>query len=1550
MKLLNLLREIKVLSPGPFRFKITKKLGEGDEYFGNLYFNDTIIAKEAILDQNKKTIEIVITLKAYEKIKDLLPTHTTTTPYRGTQYAKITNISSINIVDGVKEIKVMAPSPFTFKVTGRLEVSNGYHGGFYFNNTLLDDNAIFYDEGIIATDIPIEIYNDIEDQIPSHKITSGRMENLFFIQIDDVSNVRIVNNIKEIKVVPPSPFRFEVEKSNFGRLYFNNQLLDGLAMISSGQDYIEFLIPKETYEEIKDQLPKHDILISNAFYNDVIVSDISKINIIDEKGLLKEIKIVSPGLINTLKNYKSQIGSSEGLQRKIELALQCAKLVLPIFEKLVPNDKVPREAIESIQAYLQNPTIADRMSLKKIDLKSPGYPDAAKLVHNVISMVLGAIIVRDDELPFTLSAATYAIMAAEKDQDSNLNEIKVNPPPVLRFEINRESKRTRRNEFFGNLYLYGELLDDMAFLSLSKALVTSMPKEVYDRVKDQFPPYEVLDVLGTGQIEILFDDTKEIQIIDKRGSIMMRRLNEIKVLSPSPFRVEVYLHDDEDEEDYTAESYFNDILLDDDTIVNTTDGTIVVDILSETYDTIKNLLPTHQVLANTLSAVPLTRIRIEGLKNINIVYKEGQLQEIKVLSPSPFRVEVESNDQESEGYYIAKSYFNDTLLDEDTVVNEEEDYIYLHVPMKIYNTIKDQLPPHKSNKGYSGGTNIAAVTIKDLNNINMIYKEGQLQEIKVLPPSPFRFEVRKKRNSLMRGKLYFNDILLDNDSFIYTSDNSIVASIPTEIYNTIKDQLPPHEVSGNPNHLFLADQIIEITDISNIRIVDNIKEIKVLPPSPFKFEITRKGDQLQEGKLYFNDTLLDDDALFSEVNGFIAAHIPSEIYNNIENILPIHDMLSIYRGSHGITINDISNIRIVNNLSEIRVNTPGLLGTLETYQRQMSSTEDKEIRKQLALKCAELVLPIFEKQFPNDKRPRKAIEAVKVYLLNPTDKNRLTVEKAAEKSEDASYAPGIESGAYSAVALAVYWAADTHIGFDYAAGHAAEYAIRAAELDAGIPIDEIKINKPNSTLRFEAATNTSSDSAHISGTLYLGNKRLDDKVIWFKPGKRMHVTLPLETYYSVKDQLPSYEEVYEYTSSVHKGMRVIDIYINDISNVEIVNDEESLDEIKVVPPVGPGKLKVEGPYMNFGGWAGYIRSQHNPGLPIKDKFVDVLTDYIKVYFSETDGADFESNFDAFTNYLKRKDIKFTSNKLTHHSNGEEYYLVKIPKSQIELVNRQGLVTEIKIVAPGIVSTLENYHSKIRATQDDNTKKELVLRCAELVLPIFEKHYPNDDRLRKAIEAAKAYLLDPTEENKETLRVAKSGASSANVAAYHNGYDDNHAAVVASAAICLSADTIYNYLQVAESAANSAIRAAKLDQNIQEIKVVPPQRRIDPDEYKVIYQLLQGDRKPSYLDDEISGIDFNLISKEYFTNPNPLFFEPERYEEIAEYLDKNNMLLAFRALPVIELDIPHVHFEENKAKYPKQQYYILKYDNKFYFVDAQGFDYPRYVTYLKNFPL
>ena len=49
----------------------------------------------------------------------------------------------------------------------------------------------------------------------------------------------------------------------------------------------------------------------------------------------------------------------------------------------------------------------------------------------------------------------------------------------------------------------------------------------------------------------------------------------------------------------------------------------------------------------------------------------------------------------------------------------------------------------------------------------------------------------------------------------------------------------------------------------------------------------------------------------------------------------------------------------------------------------------------LAIFSAELCIENFEKEFPNDDRPRKAIEAAKLVLKSDTAKNRSTAESAA---------------------------------------------------------------------------------------------------------------------------------------------------------------------------------------------------------------------------------------------------------------------------------------------------------------------------------------------------------------------------------------------------------------------------------------------------------------------------------------------------------------------------------------------------------------------------
>ena len=59
--------------------------------------------------------------------------------------------------------------------------------------------------------------------------------------------------------------------------------------------------------------------------------------------------------------------------------------------------------------------------------------------------------------------------------------------------------------------------------------------------------------------------------------------------------------------------------------------------------------------------------------------------------------------------------------------------------------------------------------------------------------------------------------------------------------------------------------------------------------------------------------------------------------------------------------------------------------------------KDRELRL-FAADCAEMVLPIFEKDYPNDDRPRKAIQAVRDYA------NGLIDEKAWAAAWDASSA------------------------------------------------------------------------------------------------------------------------------------------------------------------------------------------------------------------------------------------------------------------------------------------------------------------------------------------------------------------------------------------------------------------------------------------------------------------------------------------------------------------------------------------------------------------
>jgi hypothetical protein len=94
--------------------------------------------------------------------------------------------------------------------------------------------------------------------------------------------------------------------------------------------------------------------------------------------------------------------------------------------------------------------------------------------------------------------------------------------------------------------------------------------------------------------------------------------------------------------------------------------------------------------------------------------------------------------------------------------------------------------------------------------------------------------------------------------------------------------------------------------------------------------------------------------------------------------------------------------------------------------------------RQYAIFAAEQVLEIFEKQYPDDKRPRLAIEAAKAVMENNTEENRRAADAAAYAANAAANAANAAYAAYAANAAAnAAYAA-------YAAAYAADAAAYAA--------------------------------------------------------------------------------------------------------------------------------------------------------------------------------------------------------------------------------------------------------------------------------------------------------------------------------------------------------------------------------------------------------------------------------------------------------------------------------------------------------------------------
>jgi len=98
-------------------------------------------------------------------------------------------------------------------------------------------------------------------------------------------------------------------------------------------------------------------------------------------------------------------------------------------------------------------------------------------------------------------------------------------------------------------------------------------------------------------------------------------------------------------------------------------------------------------------------------------------------------------------------------------------------------------------------------------------------------------------------------------------------------------------------------------------------------------------------------------------------------------------------------------------------------------RKQELSADHKKDLQHLAIEFAERVLPIFETKYPEDKRPRKAIDTAKLYL---SGESTLGVLKEAAY---AAYADAAAAAAADA-AYAAYAAADAAAAYAAAAAAA----------------------------------------------------------------------------------------------------------------------------------------------------------------------------------------------------------------------------------------------------------------------------------------------------------------------------------------------------------------------------------------------------------------------------------------------------------------------------------------------------------------------------------
>ena len=100
----------------------------------------------------------------------------------------------------------------------------------------------------------------------------------------------------------------------------------------------------------------------------------------------------------------------------------------------------------------------------------------------------------------------------------------------------------------------------------------------------------------------------------------------------------------------------------------------------------------------------------------------------------------------------------------------------------------------------------------------------------------------------------------------------------------------------------------------------------------------------------------------------------------------------------------------------------GLLDTMWCLRATQQEADALTVARLFAIDCAERVLPIFEAKYPNDQRPRQAIQAAKDYMAGKI--SRWALRAAAAYAAAAYAAADAATAAYADAAYAAATDAD----------------------------------------------------------------------------------------------------------------------------------------------------------------------------------------------------------------------------------------------------------------------------------------------------------------------------------------------------------------------------------------------------------------------------------------------------------------------------------------------------------------------------------------------